>query len=320
MTEIKKVVQRIYEFDLSNCELEDGNEMINTDHGNEFVNTFVLRDMDKGIIVTPGGYSKGLMYKSTNGGEFYNPTDWLPDLVDFSLNIYGLKKNAFYRVTVIGRNARKYNRLTDVTENRKLEVTDDSQVLLINADLSDNMNNKEYSGIFRASNVEHNLYFSLGKIYINNIIIDEVELVKDDTTEVAIENDVEFDSGKSNIVAYGVFSPNTLNNNNGRYSELERITGKGLSLYYDKTDNKYILERDNIEDTINSSFTNANYVVDINFNKAPYASYVITDISADISTNTLKQGYIKFQIYDNGKAVKYDRANGRFTFTVTKIL
>lgn len=320
MTEIKKVVQRIYEFDLSNCELEDGNEMINTDHGNEFVNTFVLRDMDKGIIVTPSGYSKGLMYKSTNNGEFYNPTDWLPDLVDFSLNIYGLKKNAFYRVTVVGRNVRKYNRLIDVTDNRKLEVTDDSQVLLINADLSDSMTNTEFSGIFRATSVEHNLYFSLGKIYINNIIIDEVELVKDTIEEEVVSNDVELDSGKSNIVAYGVFSPKTLNESNSRYSELERITGKGLSLFYDKTDNKYILERDNIEDTVRASFTNANYLIDINFNKAPYASYIITDISADISANTLKQGYIKFQIFDSGEAVKYDRANGRFTFIITKIL
>ena len=40
MVDIKKVNQRIYEFDLKNCELEDGNELITT-QVNEFVNTFI---------------------------------------------------------------------------------------------------------------------------------------------------------------------------------------------------------------------------------------------------------------------------------------
>ena len=52
MVDIKKVNQRIYEFDLKNCELEDGNELITT-QVNEFVNTFIKRDLDKGIMVTP---------------------------------------------------------------------------------------------------------------------------------------------------------------------------------------------------------------------------------------------------------------------------
>ena len=38
MAEVKKIVQRLYEFDLSHCELNDGDEFISTDHGNEFVN------------------------------------------------------------------------------------------------------------------------------------------------------------------------------------------------------------------------------------------------------------------------------------------
>lgn len=322
MVEIKKVLQRIYEFDLKNCELNDGDEMIPTEHGNEFVNTFIKRDMDKGIIVTPGGYTRGLVYKSTNKGEFYNNPDWLPETENFSLNIYGLKKGSFYRVTVVGRNTRKYNRLTDQTDNRKLEVLDEGQTLIVSADLSDTMTNTEFDGIFRATSIEENIYFTLGKIYINNIIIDEVEINRDAAEDISENNkDFEIDSGKSNIVAYGVFSPDLINETN-RYAELSRITGKGINLYFDKNEKRYILERDNIEDTIGASFTNANYIVEFNFNKAPYLNnYQIVDVSPDMSPNTIKQGFIKFEILDkNGNAYKYDKHNGRLIVIIKKIL
>ena len=322
MTEVKKVLRRIYNFDLKTCTLTDGDEMIPTEHGNEFVNTFIKRDLDNGIIVTPGGYTRGLVYKSTNDGEFYNNPDWLPETESFLFNIYGLKKGSFYRITIVSRNTRKYNRLIDVTENRKLEVLNESQELIINADVSDAVSNKNYEGIFRATSIEENIYFSIGKIYISDIIIDEVEISKDSLDdESETKQDFEIDNGKSNIVAYGVFSPDLLNET-GRYGELSRITGKGINLYFDKNDCKYILERDNTEDTIGSSFTNANYIIDINFNKAPYLnSYQITDVSPDVSPNTLKQGYLKFEILDKtGKSYKYDRSGGRLIFIIRKIL
>ena len=129
MAEIKKVVQRVYQFDFSKCTLIDGNEMISTEHGNEFVNTFIKRDIDKGIIVTPVGYSKGMIYKTTNGGEIASPSSWFPDIINFAFNVYGLKKNSYYRLTVKAKNYRKYNSLTDVTSDRSLEVSNDNQEL-----------------------------------------------------------------------------------------------------------------------------------------------------------------------------------------------
>lgn len=321
MADVKKVVQRIYEFNLKNCELEDGNEMIQTEHGNEFVNTFILRDIDRGIIVTPGSYSRGMVYKSTNGGEFYNNPDWVPDVETFSYNLYGLKKGAFYRLTVVSRNTRKFNRLLDVTDNRKLEVLSETQELIINKDVSEYTSNTEFSGIFRANSIEENLYFRIGKIYISDIIIDEVELLSDIEEQEEKQQDFELDNGKSNIVGYGVFSP-VLLNESGRYCELSRLTGKGINLYYDKNNKSYIIERDNAEDTIGSSFTGVNYIVDFNFNKAPYLNkYQITEVSADPSPNTLKQGYISFEILDkNDNPEQYTRNSGRIAIIVKKIL
>lgn len=321
MADVKKVLQRIYNFDLKKCTLTDGEEMIPTEHGNEFVNTFIKRDLDNGIIVTPGGYTRGLVYKASNGGEFYNSPDWLPETENFLLNVYGLKKGAFYRVTVVARNTRKYNRLLDVTENRKLEVLSESQELLINADVSEALSNTSYDGIFRATSMEENIYFSIGKIYVSDIIIDEVEIARDNSEDEEKKQDFELDNGKSNIVAYGVFSCDSLNET-GRYAELSRITGKGINLYFDKNEQKYILERDNIEDTIGASFTNANFIIDINTNKAPRLNrYQIVDVSADVSPNTLKQGFLKFEILDiNNKPCRYDVHSGRLTFIIKKIL
>jgi len=312
---------------LSNCQLIDGDEMISTDHGNEFVNTFRKVDMDKGIIVTPQGYNKGLVYKSTNDGEFFNNPEWMPELVRFSLNCFGLKKNAFYRITVKARNTRKYNSLLDITDNRQLEVSNSAQELIINEDIQDASKNESFDGIFRATRNEENIFFSIGKIYINDIIIDEVEIAKDEEEVKEAPATIEFDSGKSNIVAVGIFSSHMISTK-GRYYEAERITGKGISLYYDTNEKVYILERDNYEDSIGTAFTASNFIIDINMNKAPYAQYTITDVSVDVSPNTLKQGYLKFKITDTGPSgekdkvldpAMYSRPNGRFTFVITKI-
>ena len=321
MAEIKKVLNRIYEFDLKNCEVADGDEMISTDHGNEFVNTFIKRDLNRGIVVTPAGYTKGLIYKSNNDGEIYNKAEWLPDIVTFSLNIFGLKKDAFYRVSVEGRNTKKYNRITDVTDDRTLEISNNAKELLLKHDFSDEMKNVLVDGIFRATGTEENLYFRVGKIYISNIIIEEIELqLEQETTAEETEPEVEFSDSKSSISAYGVYE-STYNLSVRRYTEVPRITGKGLNLYFDNSTKTYILERDNTEDILGESFTNANYIVDFCFDKAPYSQdYEITDVSMDPSPNTLKQGYIAFQIMEGGKPIRYDRANGRLAFVVRKIL
>lgn len=325
MTEIKRIIQRIYNFDYSKCELADSDEFIATEHGNEFTNTFICRDLDKGIIVTPSEYVKGLVYKSTDGGYIYNPPSWIPDIVGFAFNIYGLKKNAYYRLTVKTKNTSKYNPLVDITDDRGIEIVNNAtQELMLKEDISEVMTFSDFSVIFKANSVEETLNFKIGKIAIKDIVIDEVELMLDVEEEQIAEEDtlVEFDSGKSNTVAYAVFNCDCDVDVKHKYTEMPKTTGKGLNLYFDKDTTEYILERDNYEDTIQSAFTNANYVVDFLFTKAPYASYMITGVSNDVSPNTLKQGFIKFKIIDmeTNQPVKYSRPHARLAFMVRKIL
>jgi hypothetical protein len=319
---IKKIGSRIYEFDFSKSELIDGSEIITTDTTSEFIMTFRKRDLDSGIIVTPSGYTKGLVYKSTNGGEFYNNPSWIPDIVSFALNIYGLKKGNFYKITVIGRDTGSN---TVITNDRRLIVNNEEKELLIESNFKNISQNKEVYGLFRANKNETNLFFKIGKIYITNIIIDEVEIITEDTPEVIEEVDV-FDDGKLKLVAYGVFTTESTTETvyKGRYLQMTRYSGKGINLYFDRNTNEYILERDNIEDSIGESFTNINYLVDFNFNKVvnkkQFSQYNICEVNPDISPNTLKQGHIRFEFVDDlGKTVKYINSSGRIYIKINKI-
>jgi hypothetical protein len=319
---IKKIGDRIYQFDFSKSELMDGNEIITTDTVSEFVMTFRKRDLDKGIIVTPAGYTRGLVYKSTNGGEFYNNPVWLPDVVSFALNVYGVKKGQFYKITVKARNTGTNN---IITNDRKLIVSNEDKELLIDADLKETKELTEFYGIFRSNDNETNLLFKIGKIFVTDIIIDEIELFTDDTPDI-VETQAVFDDGKLKLAAYGVFTtePLQVEAYKGRYLPMTRYSGKGLNLYFDKNSNEYILERDNVEDVIEESFTNINYIVDFNFNKVVnkkyFSQYNITDVNPEISPNTLKQGYIKFEfVDDSGKSVVYKDKNSRISILIYKL-
>jgi hypothetical protein len=319
---IKKINRRIYEFNFSNTELVDGNELVVENNISEFVMNFKKRDLDHGIIVTPSGYTSGLVYKSSNGGEVYNNPSWIPDIINFALNIYGLKKGAFYKLTVIGRDTGSN---TIITNDRTIRVTNEEKELLIDQDLKNVDKNSEFQAIFRSFDNETNLFFSIGKVFINNIIVDEIELFTDDD-EVLEDSAVVIEEGKLQLAAYGIFTtqPNTDHEYKGRYIPMLRYTGRGINLYFDRNNNQYILERDNVEDTLGESFTNLNYIIDFNFNKVVnkqlFTDYNIVEVNTDLSPNTLKQGYLVFEFTDaHDTPVIYTNKDGRITVLIYRL-
>lgn len=317
---IKKIVKRIYQFDFKNCDVKNRAEFYTNNGVSEFVSTFKKHDFENGIIVTPANYKVGLFYTTNNGGEIYCPTKYNPDIVKFSFNIYGLKKGAYYRMTIPARSAGELNLVTD---NRMINVVTDTEELIINEDLTKVNENKELYGIFRATTNEINFLFTLGKVVIADIIIDEVELFTDEDNETSPTNSL-LNEGKIQLSAYGVFNLNVISPNdyNGKYIEATKYTGKGINLYYDKKNNEYILERDNANDILNESFNLLNYVIDFNLNhtvnKNIFVNYRICEVSLEPSPNTLKQGYIKFDFVDkdNNKVILNE---GRITILINKI-
>jgi hypothetical protein len=322
--DVKKIIQRIYEFDLSNTSLVDGEEILSDDShgGNEFLNNFTRRDLDRGIIVTPRGYRNGLVYKSSNNGEVYNNPTWVPDIVSFALNLYGLKKDHFYRVTVVGRNVHKYNRVTDITENRYVEVLTKDKERIIYADLSEKLSNVESEGIFRASSVEENLFFSIGKVYISNIIIDEIEILPENEEERLPEADeLVIQSGKTNLVGYGIFSCALPDFASGSSAELEKLSGKGINIYLNKDTKIYTIERDNVNDCIGLPLSDISIFYDINDEKCPGVHHSIVDVSERISPHTIKPGYISFKLLNDkdNEATLYNNGFARIYVFINKL-
>ena len=323
MTEkIRKIKDMIYRFDFTNTELINGNEIAEVNGVSEFVMEFRRRDLDKGVIVTPSGYRNGFVYKSSNGGEIYNNPNWIPDVINFAFNIFGLKRGAFYKLTVIGRDTGSNNIITD---DRTLRVTNEDKELLMDYNLKNVDNNTEYHAIFRTLDNESNLFFAVGKIFINNIIIEEVEIISEDEEKIA-EPESQFEPGKLQLAAYGIFTTQPHNDEEykGRYVPMLRYSGKGINLYFDKNTSRYVVERDNIEDILGESFTNLRYLVDFNFNKVVnkdlFSQYTIVDVSTDLSPNTLKQGYIVFEFSDaHDKPVIYTNKDGRMVILIYKL-
>lgn len=317
---IKKIVRRIYEFNFTNCDVKNRAEFYTTNGVSEFVSTFKKNDFENGIIVSPSGYKAGIFFSTNNGGEIYCPTKYNPDIVKFNFNIYGLKKGSYYRVTIPARSA---GTLDIITKDRSINLVTDTEELVINEDLTNIDENKELCGIFRAQSNEINLFFTFGKVIVSNIIIDEVEILTETDVEEATQS-VVFEEGKLELASYGVFNlkANEPEGYLGRYSAVTKYTGTGINLYYDKTNNEYILERDNVNDVLNESFNLLNYIVELNVNKTVnkniYANYRICEVSLEPSPNTLKQGYIKFDFVDfNGNKVLLNE--GRISILIYKL-
>ena len=319
---IKKVKQRVYEFDFSKTDLVDGNEIIVKNNVSEFVMAFRRRDLDKGVIVTPSGYSKGFVYKSSNGGEIYNNPMWVPDVITFAFNVYGLKKGAFYKLTVVSRDTGSNNM---ITSDRSLFVTNEEKEAIIDENVKGQFDSKEYHGVFRSNDNEANLFFSVGKVYLSNVIIEEVEMISDQPAETdSPENKLE--EGKVQVAAYGVFNlePMAESTFKGRYVPLTRYTGKGINLYFDRNTSQYVLERDNANDVLGESFTNLNYLVDINtgkvVSKGQFDRVDIAEVSVDMSPNTVKQGFLRFELVGkDGTAMRYKHKDGRISVIINKI-
>ena len=319
---IKKILRKIYNIDYSKITLRDDDEFILQSNGvSEFTQMLKKFDTDAGIIVTPSGYRTGLFYSIHDDGELYSSSSLLPDIVNFSFNIYGLKKGNFYRITILARDT---DTNTLITDDRTITVIDEARQIILNKDLKGYDVNQECVGYFRAFSNEANLYFTLGKVVIKDIIIDEVQLLEEEIEPEESEITEELYEGKESLVGYGIFNlVGTIPEGfKGKYIQLSRYGGKGIELYYDQYNRSFLIERSNVETILNDPFTNLNYKVEININKVPndgiFDHMSIIKISPDISPNTLKQGYIEFVFKKGAENILYPDNNARIYISVYK--
>ena len=291
---IKRIVKNIYSIDYSQIKLEDKNEFIVDKNGvSDFVNGLKLIDKDNGIIVMPINYTNGLFYSSENGGEIYSSPKFEPEIVNFSFDLMGLKRNSFYKLTITARTAGNnsfYN------SNRKATISTSTGELILEHDFKDDVDNTSITGVFCAVSQEIIINFAIGKINIKNITIDEVELVQE-TIESEEKPTEIIKNGSFELAAYGIFEalPYT---DSVRFVQLQDISSHGISLFFDNNTKEYIIERDNKNDVVSDCITNMRYILYIDLNKnanyQKFIGYAMTEISSNISPNTLKQGFYKF--------------------------
>lgn len=322
--EIKKVTRKLYSINYDNILLEDRAEFIASNRGiDEFAKYLRFDNRDNNSITTFSGYRKGLFYFSDNGGEIVAVSKFEPDIISFKMNIYGTIKNRFYRLIV---KARDTDGMNIVTHDRTLVVTDDSDQVVIQTDLKGSYTHKNTTGYFRATGADVNLFFTLGKIAIKDIIVEEVVLAEEEKIQEITDSEADetLSNNKISLAAYGVFNlkPTKSQSFGGRYIQLEELTGKGLVLTLDSKEKHYILERSNVNEVLPDSFTGIEYLVDFNTNKivsaGKFDKFEIIKITSDISPTTFKQGYIVFAFIKDGKKIQYDE-DYRIYISINKI-
>jgi hypothetical protein len=138
---IKKLIREIYRIDYKKIPLKSDDEFILKNNGvSEFSQYLKKVDLDSGIIVDPTGYRNGIFYSSDNDGELYSSYKFLPEVVSFGLNMIGVKKGYFYRITIIARDT---GTNSFITPDRSITVTDDLQQIVLQADLKGYDKNQE---------------------------------------------------------------------------------------------------------------------------------------------------------------------------------
>lgn len=320
MNIIKSVIEKLYCFDFTKTNLLDGYEVIS----DEFVDNFACRDVDRGFSCVPFGYTKGFFYKAEERA-IYNSPKYLPDLITFGVHISGLKKGHFYRISVTAKNVRKYSMFSDdVTEDRTLTIKNAFREVLISKDFSDDLDYTTVTNIFRAESIEDKLSVTVGKIFLRDVVIEEIEVAADDVEEEVISDCTDvYEAGKKQMVSYGIFAMGLQPNATSRRQELHRVSGKGLLLFFDSVENAYYLERDNENDIIDDNLASSNIIININTNKmvnnGTFTHYDIVNVSTEISPNTLKSGYLVFKLLNGQNPVKYDDSTARIYIDVEKL-
>lgn len=302
---VKKIVKEIYHIDYSNIPLDNRKEFIVNKQGiNEFTSYLRLYDVNSGIIVIPTQYKYGMFVNIDGPDQYIFSVPHLdPDIVTFALDIYGTKKSTFYRIKII---AKSTGDDYTITKDRKIQVVDNNNALILDYDFSDSYDFITIDKLFYATGVESILKFNVGKVCIKDIIIEEVEVENEEETSIISETaDEILGRTQDELVAYGYFDVSDINDDTSfRYVNLKCLSGHGILLTYDRLNSSYILERNNINETIIESLNSLKYYVEINTTRMENVASVKTTANINFSPTTMKQGYYTINfISENNKPV-----------------
>lgn len=327
-SQVKKIKKSVYELSFAGCPLEDKDEFAIRNGISEFTTSFKTTDTTK-AVVTPGGYGgKGMFYSVEDDGSFYSSPNFDPDMLTFNFDILGLRKGAFYQLTVKAKDAGKTSLPVEITKDRSLTVSNDVNDLVIKRDLTGVDEPAACHGIFRAYGTEAVLYFSIGKISISGIAIEEIEVDVGDSSKDEDEPASTIGIATLRVAAYGIFEirpAQQLGSSKLRWSALPKLGGMGILCFYDERLQEFSIERDAANDILGDALSEPKFEIQIDLNKAVgynrFSGYSITAVSSDVSENTLKAGSVRFALVDwQGRKVDPSALDGRMMVIVRKVM
>lgn len=287
-TTIKGVVRKIYSINYDNINLENNTELIISKNTNDFHQLLFMNDEVTNTYLIPyfenenKSAQTGLFYKDNS---FYNHPVYGEKLISFRLSLSGIKNNSSYRIRFV---VSPIEYLVDAPS--KLYTVLNGKDVMYNQNISSDNTTIDY--IFTSEESIMNIAVTIGKIYIKDIIIEEIELKAQPLKEiekVVIPN-------LMNLKAYAVFKPTMLKNVDKDITKFPILRGIGLNILFDRTKDLLLIERNKENDVINNNIAIAKYLTDIKTFNGGEVSDI--NINNEISKLSNTRGYISFKLDD----------------------
>lgn len=312
---VKKIKESIYELDLSKIKDAPLDEEL---YKEEFLDLLKFNDPKRNLSVIPtmNAPQTSISYHR----DFIKANEkWAPDIVEFKLSIFGLKKGSWYRISAESCSAASFSVVTD---DRSFTVRNSIGDTVIDEDLRGDGSPRMIQGFFRATSQDIDIFHEIGKVEIHSYKIEEVEFM--DESGEGIEIITEYGEAKKELVAWGAFSMKlspTATSNSG-YHILSRLAGEGIEMYFSRQHMLYTIERDARQDTIGESFTDARYLIEINESKLKgmqqnnviYDRILLEDSVSLKSPNTHKEGFQRYAITKSGRKIEYPSNNNSLIY------
>jgi len=285
---IKSVIRKLYSIDYNNLKLEDNVEMIISKKTNDFHQLLYMNNEITNVQMIPQFESDnvstqtGLFYKKD---LFYNHPKLGAPLISFRLMLIGTKLNSFYRIRFIVRGIEVY----DDTVSKKVYVVLNGKDIIYNKELPTGKDTViEYIYLSEGSVI--NLAFTIGKVAIKDIIIEEIEVQED----VKINERVVEIPDLVNLKAYSVFKPSMLTNRDKILTKFPLLRGIGLNVIYNREDDIIIVERNKENDIVQESIGLYKYFIDVRvFNGGEIRDLKVSDSPSPFSGYN---GYASFKV------------------------
>lgn len=286
---IKSVVRKIYSIDYNNIDLGNNTELIISKKTNDFHQLLFMNNELTNTYLIPHFETEtktvqtGLFYKDNS---IYNHPIYGEPLISFRLSLTGIKPNTFYRVKFVCSGIETY----DDQHSSKVYIVLNGKDIIHNKNIGLNETSIEHIYLSDASLLS--IAVTFGKVYIKDIIFEEVEVMEDVHKNQSVIEIPDL----MNLKSYAVLKPHMLTNRDKVISKFPLIRGIGINVLYNRETDTFIIERNKENDVIQENIALNKYLIDIK----SFNSGSVRDVKVDQGASPFSgyNGYSTFKLSD----------------------